>query len=61
VAVKFISHRVKMDLEASGTHKDNFRREILSDVAICAVFAFLFSLYGYIFLKGQTREKKPSF
>ncbi len=54
VSVKLVFHRVKIDATSASTHKDNFKREIINDVALSAAFFGIASLYVGLFYRLNT-------
>ena len=48
VAVRFVVHRMKIDAAASSSRKENFRKEICSDILISVFFFIIAFFYGYL-------------
>ena len=51
VSVKLVIHRMKIDANSASSNNDNFRKEIMSDIAISVVVFCLASLYGVLFYR----------
>ena len=48
VAVRFVVHRIKIDTASSNSLKENFRKEICSDILIFVLFSFFLCFYAYL-------------
>jgi hypothetical protein len=56
VAVKLISHRLKLDSKTTYAYIDNFRKENSFDIFMCSSFLAIAIIYGYLLFSMQTME-----
>jgi hypothetical protein len=51
VAIRFIFHRIKIEWNATYTHTDNFRKEIIADIVWTVSMFVTFFVYSLVFSK----------
>jgi hypothetical protein len=51
VAIRFIFHRIKIEWNATYTHTDNFRKEIIADIVTTVSMFVTFFVYSLVFSK----------